>query len=74
MRKQLLSTALQMARKMGRVRAVLEVRTGNIPALGLYQGLGFECVGRRPKYYADTGEDALILTLQLDMLPNHCAD
>lgn len=58
--KNLLRMMLQVARKMGIERAVLEVRTSNVPALALYQGLGFEKAGLRPKYYADTGEDALI--------------
>lgn len=63
--RKLLTLALQVARKMGIERAVLEVRVHNIPALRLYEGLGFACVGRRPKYYADTGEDALIYALSL---------
>lgn len=58
--RELLALALQVAKKMGIERAVLEVRVHNGPALRLYEGLGFACVGRRPKYYADTGEDALI--------------
>lgn len=58
--KNLLRMMLQVARKMGIERAVLEVRIGNAPALALYQGLGFEKVGTRLGYYADTGEDALI--------------
>lgn len=63
--RKLLTLALQVARKMGIERAVLEVRVSNFPALRLYEGLGFVCVGRRPKYYADTGEDALIYALSL---------
>ena len=34
----------------------------NEPALKLYEGLGFNQVGRRPKYYRDGG-DAVLLTL-----------
>ncbi|HIK13160.1 MAG TPA: ribosomal protein S18-alanine N-acetyltransferase [Oscillatoriaceae cyanobacterium M33_DOE_052] len=41
--------------------ATLEVRTTNQPAISLYQKFGFQEVGRRRRYYADTGEDALIL-------------
>ena len=63
--RRLLGLALQVAKKMGIERAVLEVRVQNTPALKLYQGLGFECVGRRPRYYADTGEDALVYALSL---------
>lgn len=39
----------------------LEVRASNEPAKGLYQGLGFDQVGRRPNYYSGPKEDALIL-------------
>lgn len=63
--RRLLGLLLQVARKMGITRAVLEVRTGNVPAIALYEGLGFAQVGLRPRYYTDTGEDALIYALDL---------
>lgn len=43
----------------------LEVRVSNEPALALYRGTGFEAVGRRPKYYVNPTEDALILRKEL---------
>ncbi|RQD77385.1 GNAT family N-acetyltransferase [Desulfonatronospira sp. MSAO_Bac3] len=43
----------------------LEVRMSNVPAIRLYQSCGFKEVGRREKYYTDTGEDALVLQLEL---------
>lgn len=46
-------------------RVTLEVREGNLPARALYEGFGFQLAGRRSGYYADTGEDALLLTLTL---------
>jgi ribosomal-protein-alanine N-acetyltransferase len=61
----LLRFALRMAAKMGIGRAVLEVRSGNAPALALYKGQGFTQVGRRRGYYRDCGEDALVLELSL---------
>ena len=63
----LLRTALQEAEKTGINRALLEVRTGNVPAIALYEKCGFVRVGKRPRYYADTGEDALIY--QCDLAP-----
>lgn len=39
----------------------LEVRVSNAPAIGLYHKLGFLQVGRRPGYYRNPREDALIL-------------
>lgn len=39
----------------------LEVRASNVPAIQLYDKLGFAEVGRRPGYYHNPKEDALIL-------------
>ncbi len=41
----------------------LEVRTENTGAIALYEGFGFSSSGVRPRYYQDTGEDALIMWL-----------
>lgn len=43
----------------------LEVRKSNIPAIKLYEKMGFEIAGVRPKYYTDNQEDALIMWLDL---------
>lgn len=43
----------------------LEVRASNSPALALYRSLGFSETGRRPRYYIDPVEDALLLSLRL---------
>ena len=40
---------------------MLEVRVSNDPAIALYEKLGFVQVGRRPNYYRNPKEDALIL-------------
>jgi ribosomal-protein-alanine N-acetyltransferase len=39
----------------------LEVRESNSPALALYESLGFTELDRRKRYYADTGEDAVVM-------------
>ncbi len=39
----------------------LEVRTSNAPAIALYERFGFRAAGTRPRYYRDTGEDAMIM-------------
>lgn len=39
----------------------LEVRPSNTPAISLYTKMGFTQVGRRPGYYYNPKEDALIL-------------
>lgn len=44
----------------------LEVRVSNIPAISLYEKLGFENQGIRKKYYQDNGEDAMIMWCSLE--------
>ena len=39
----------------------LEVRRSNAAALALYERYGFKAAGVRRRYYADNGEDALIM-------------
>jgi len=39
----------------------LEVRVSNSGAIALYERHGFREVGTRPRYYADNGEDAIIM-------------
>ena len=46
---------------LGNHSLALEVRASNEPAISLYQKLGFQQVGLRPKYYRTPREDALIL-------------
>jgi ribosomal-protein-alanine N-acetyltransferase len=52
---------------MGSEQVCLEVRVGNAAAIRLYERLGFRVMGRRPKYYADNGEDALLMGLVVTM-------
>jgi ribosomal-protein-alanine N-acetyltransferase len=49
----------------GAKSAHLEVRPSNIPAVEFYQKLGFQVIGRRPKYYADSKEDAVLMMKSL---------
>lgn len=48
---------------MGLQWLTLEVRPSNTAALGLYEAMGFQQVGRRPRYYRDPVEDAILMTL-----------
>ena len=41
----------------------LEVRASNVPAIALYEKLGFAETGRRKNYYRNPKEDALILRI-----------
>lgn len=47
----------------GAGRLVLEVRASNAAALGLYRRFGLAEEGRRPRYYTDPEEDALLLSM-----------
>ena len=67
--RQLLGTLLELYRRRGASRVVLEVRPSNAEARQLYRGFGFRQVGRRKGYYFDTGEDALLLEARLDEAP-----
>ena len=39
----------------------LEVRPSNLAAVSMYERLGFRSAGRRPGYYHDNREDALVM-------------
>jgi [ribosomal protein S18]-alanine N-acetyltransferase len=57
----LLQTVMAEAKAEGARRATLEVRASNEAALALYARLGFVVSARRPNYYTNPAEDALIL-------------
>jgi len=57
----LLYASLATAWMRGLEWATLEVRSSNQRAIALYQKFGFQEIGRRRRYYQDSGEDALIL-------------
>lgn len=61
----LLLNFLYLAGEQGATLATLEVRRSNIVAQTLYLKYAFEVVGERPRYYQDTREDALIMTVML---------
>jgi [ribosomal protein S18]-alanine N-acetyltransferase len=61
----LLESALEFARIASCVRAYLEVRVSNAPAIKLYTHHGFSESGRRAGYYRGPVEDALLLSLNL---------
>jgi ribosomal-protein-alanine N-acetyltransferase len=63
----LLTVSMKMSSRAGARRALLEVRESNTEARALYQGLGFELLGRRRDYYTQPREDGLVLAS--DLLP-----
>ncbi len=61
---------LNWAQENGARHLSLEVRASNTAAITLYQRLGLREEGRRPRYYADPEEDALLLGRAVtDVLP-----
>lgn len=62
--KRLMDEAFSAFKKRGVERVFLEVREGNVPAVGLYNGCGFERTRLRKRYYAD-GENALEMKKEL---------
>ena len=57
----LMENLIGEAKKRGATRMTLEVRPSNTAALALYEKFGFKDCGRRPHYYLDNGEDAVIM-------------
>jgi [ribosomal protein S18]-alanine N-acetyltransferase len=61
--KKLLAESLRMAMRRGASLATLEVRERNLLAQQMYVKFGFKVVGRRPQYYKDNNEDAVLMTV-----------
>ena len=59
----LLDAVIEPARSRGFVEATLEVRPSNLEARALYERFGFREVGRRKRYYPESGEDAILMIL-----------
>lgn len=69
----LLLNVLEKGKALGAKTATLEVRPSNHVAISLYKKYQFQEVGRRPNYYPDNLEDALILTTPPLDLPDYQA-
>ena len=65
--RKLLRSILQLAHARGAQRVFLEVRPSNTGAIALYFDMGFNEIGRRPRYYpaSDGREDALVMAIEL---------
>ena len=61
--KRLMDHALISAIDEGAISAFLEVRESNLAAQSMYRQYGFIATGRRPRYYKDNNEDAILMTL-----------
>ncbi len=63
---QLVSAAVEYARTAGARQSYLEVRASNEGGIALYTRMGFHVSGRRPNYYRNPPEDAVLLALYKD--------
>ena len=61
--RRLLEDLITRAKDAGCTHLILEVRSDNAAAIGLYRRFGFEQISTRPDYYAP-GIDALIMRLR----------
>ena len=61
----LCGAVVEWCREVGSAVVELEVRAASSGAIALYEGLGFGVVGRRPGYYRDPADDALLMRLGL---------
>ena len=61
----LLAASLAWCRWNGASIIRLEVRSRNMPAIGLYQHAGFAAVGTRSQYYHAPDDDAILMALEL---------
>ena len=57
----LVNELVDRLKQKGAICLALEVRQSNLPAISLYEKLGFVQVGLRPNYYRNPRENALIL-------------
>lgn len=62
----LLDELLRVARAERKRLILLEVRRSNLPAIALYESVGFGTMNVRRGYYSDTGEDALEMRITLE--------
>lgn len=63
--KKLLGHILAFSKDEGATYFALEVRCRNLAAIEFYKGFGFRQVGVRKGYYGDTGEDAILMELEV---------
>lgn len=64
----LMEALIKRASQLKLTLLTLEVRKSNFAAQGLYKKYGFAVLGERKRYYSDNGEDALIMTKELEKI------
>lgn len=72
--KKLLTHALRKMADEGAVSSFLEVRESNAIAQEMYRKFGFDVSGRRPRYYKDNDEDAILMSAMLSKVESQRSD
>jgi ribosomal-protein-alanine N-acetyltransferase len=67
----LLLTLARTALERDATGLTLEVRAGNLGAQALYRQFGMSPVGIRRNYYAETNEDAILMTVSSIEMPSY---
>ncbi|MDP9050769.1 MAG: GNAT family N-acetyltransferase [Acidobacteriota bacterium] len=62
----LCAAVLDWCRSRGATEIELEVRSASVEAMSLYSSLGFGEIGRRPRYYREPTDDALLMRLRTE--------
>ncbi len=70
----LVNKAIEIAKKQGVQRALLEVRESNYAAQALYNRFGFKSYGTRCRYYTNPNEDAMLMAREFLSLPRTHSD
>jgi len=70
----MLSRMIEAGISKGDQTVWLEVRPSNVAARRLYKNTCFRETGRRPHYYKDTHEDAIVMSLFLKKKKKHLRD
>lgn len=63
--RKLMDELLATAKRSGSEQVFLEVKASNTAAIELYRSLGFEQIDFRKRYYQPSGEDALVMRMQI---------
>lgn len=64
--KSVIDAVILECQKRNIISISLEVRESNLPAITLYEGLGFSAVGKRKNFYSNPRENALVMIKNLD--------
>lgn len=64
--RQFMEFLIAWSRLLGATTVRLEVRESNAAARTLYENLGFEVLGIRERYYATSGENAIVMMKTLE--------